>query len=274
MYICGPERNIVAVKRSVHFVLRDDFFALLDGLCKNFVRVFWKDLDYKGPKNDIRKAVRDAVWSVWKKSGQDVLSVPYVHNTAIVIQKAKGMITLSLKEDKGKITELNVVVVEEPPEDEQQKAYVFERIWNGLIGGPVQYPRSARPITLPVADIIVERYHIPRPVVLQSLKAKFVPSLLTNGVHEAAKYAQPKEVFHQNIVDEAVSAGEAEWVDKWTFKVNKNHYQEWRTRVLSYGDTAKGLLSTPDPQGFDDKSKSTDKAPVKEEPKKSEKQKS
>ena len=110
MNISGPERKLIAVKRSVHFVLRDDFFEVLDGLVKNFTRIFWKELDYKGPNNDLRKAVRDVVWSVWQKAGQDVLSVPYMHNTALVVQKAKGMISLSLKEDKGKVTEMNVVV--------------------------------------------------------------------------------------------------------------------------------------------------------------------
>jgi hypothetical protein len=225
------ERKREAVKRSVHFVMSDEFVRSLDGVTKNMTRDFWSYLDDR--KSGVRKKLRDAAWTVWG-GGAATHSVPFTHNTKLVVDRASGNLFVRLKETSGKLTELSRVLVTKPVGDDLESLtnhQVFEALWSALITHDAAYPSKERPVTSAVAQVVSERYKAPLPVVLNGIVTCFVPSLLSNGLFEMYRKTMPSEVFSESIVNEALRNGEVERLDFWRFRVVKKKYREWRMRI-------------------------------------------
>jgi hypothetical protein len=222
-----------AVKRSVHFVLPNDFAKALEKAVVKMTQEFWSFFDNK---TDVRKRVRNALWNVWGKAGADTLSVSFTHKTLLVVTKEAGNVLLELKESAGKLTELKRVMASPPVGDEQDdpiNIQMFEQVWALFNQQAGTYPSSERPITGPVSQVVSGRYKAPLPVVLFGLTTRFPPSVLSNGLIEMARNTMAGETFPEDLVNSARDAGEVERIDHWSFKVKKTHYQNWRLRVTS-----------------------------------------
>jgi hypothetical protein len=227
------ERAREAVKRSVHFVLPNDFAKALEKAVPGLCREFWAYLD---TRSAARAKLRNLAWNVWNVVGADTLSVAFTHNTKIVVNKEnKTTMMLQLKETGGKLTDLMKVLSPSPVGNPHDPVNVtqFEKIWRLLVSRGEGYPSLERPVTAAVANVVAGRYKAPLAVVLFCFNTRFQPSLLSNGLIELARQTMPGEVFTEDVVQAAQDAGETERVDHWTFKVKKAAYQRWRMRVTS-----------------------------------------
>jgi len=238
------ERTREAVKRSVHFVLPNDFAKSLEKAVPGLCREFWAPLSNK---STVRKNMRNAAWNVWGVSGADTLSVAFTHKTKLVINKESQVLLLQFKETGGKLTDLMKVLVQPPVGDQHDPLNVqqFEKIWRLLVAAGEGHPTPERPVTAAIAEVIAGRYRAPLPVVLFCLNTRFQPSVLSNGLIELARQTMPGEVFTEDLVKAAQDAGETERIDHWTFKVKKAAYQRWRMRITSTPIVLKTQVETP-----------------------------
>lgn len=242
--------NILAVKRSIHYVIRDSLYQMIDGIVNFYTRKFYEPLDMISGSNETRKLVRDSLFSVWLSGSQDTLNTPFSQNSMIVVKKEKKGLSLYLKEEKGELTLLNRITPSKPFPNIEENYIEFEKIWKQLIGRPKTYPNKNRPIPIAVADIISYKYDIPRPVIFQTISSKYVPSLISLGLDNSLQYQDPREVFSEKLVKSAVENGICEWLDFWTFKVRRNRYQEWRLHILTNMDNNHGIRKNPPPPGL------------------------
>lgn len=242
MAINSHQRLRTAVKRSVHFVLTDDFSDSLKnseggGVVSTFTREFWRFLDDSAKNQTVRKNLREKLWNVWRNVGEDTLSVPFTQGTYLIVDKRGPEFSLSLKETSGELTEINDVRSEGPiGEDETspESKKVFEDLWKKIIFYNGTYPSHFRPVVAAVAQMVAARTNAPLPVVCAGITDKFMPSELSNGYLELAKHSMPDEVFDQTLVDRAIANNVAERVgpaNAFTFKVKKGKYQEWKSMV-------------------------------------------
>lgn len=240
-------RSREAVKRSIHFVLSNDFSRSLEQLKKNYCLQFWSFLD-KGVSETKRK-LRNAVWTVWTHSGPRTLSIPYAHQTQLIVDSTirKGSLVISLKETMGKATiikQVNNVPPSFEEDEDPRNINNFKYIWNQVSSFDGQYPGPERPIPVAVAHVITEKYKAPLPIITVGITVHTPPSHLTEGFRALARNNMPDEVFPEDMVAEAIRYGEVERLDHWTFKVNKRFYQDWRARVHAAGWTVKDKLKT------------------------------
>lgn len=226
------DRKREAVKRSVHFILPNDFVRSLKGLVRNYTRSFWEYLDNE--QSAVQKRLRDAFWTVWVDDGVDVLSVNFTHGTSLVLDRGPNNVLLSLKETGGKLTKLKHVQLSEPVSDEVKQdadRTAFEQGWRSLLEHERTYPNYERPVTSCVAQVIAEKYDAPLPVVLKGIVVQTLPSLTSNGLLELHRKNMPNEVFPQDAFNAALNENEVERLDYWRFKVKKDKYQDWRMRT-------------------------------------------
>ena len=228
----NEERNREAVKRSVHFVLPNDFGKALQKAMPGLCREFWLYID---SKSALKTKLRNIAWNVWTPSGADTLAVSFTHQTKLVVNKESQTMMLQLKESAGKLTDLMKVLAPKPQGDmhNPENVQLFQKIWNLLIARGEAFPSPERPVTAAIASVVSGRYRAPLPVVLFGINTRFQPSVLSNGLIELARQTMPGEVFAEDIVKAAQDAGETERIDHWTFKVKKAAYQRWRMRVTS-----------------------------------------
>jgi len=242
MPIHSHKRMRFSVKRSIHFVLTNEFANSLKnnsggGVVSTFTREFWRFLDDSSKNNEVRKNLRQQLWIVWGDAGEDTLSVPFTEGTSLIITKRGPEFSLSLKEVSGELTEINDTrsegpINEDPSTPESKK--IFEELWTKITKYNGNYPSNYRPVTSPVAQMIAARTQAPLPVVCTGIQKKFMPSELSNGFIELAKHSMPDEVFDQSLVDRAIQNKVAERVgpaNAFTFQVKKGKYQEWMSMV-------------------------------------------
>lgn len=265
MRMNSHERKRYAIKRSVHFVLTDAFADSLAGVSKTFAKDFWHYLDNKNSVT--RTNLRNKVWKVWSDTGIDILSTNFTQGTLLVITKRSEVMSLSLKEVAGEMTELHKVsasssVGDDPMTPENDK--LFEKIWKDLIYQNGKYPSNFRPVTAAVAQMIAARTKAPLPVVCAGINEKFPPSDVSNGFIEMAENSMPDEVFDESLVNPAIADGIAERVgdaNDFTFKVKRNHYREWKARVEARRWESQNVA----PEGVNPKVKPTEKEESEEE---------
>jgi len=228
------DRSRVAVKRSTHFVLPKEFQTSVKGVAKGLARDFWSFIDNKTIGKDVLKRLRDAVFTVWGNGGINTYSVPFAQSTMLVIDKIGNTIHLRLKEPGGKLTDLNSVDTQPPfAEDiyDSTNTKDFNRYYNNLVAADRKYPSKKRPITAAITEAISDKYAAPLPICVVAIQNTFSPSMLSNGFYEQTTKNMIKEVFEEEVVNDAISADEVERLDHWRFKVRKNKYPDWRARV-------------------------------------------
>jgi len=255
MSIHSHKRMKYAVKRSVHFVLTDEFTDSIrnssgHGVGSTFTREFWKYLDDKSKNQNVRKNLRQKVWTVWVDAGEDTLSTPFTEGSELIVTKRGPEFTLSLKETAGPLTDLNKVrsegpVGEDPDTPESRK--VFENLWSKLTAYNGNYPSNFRPLTASVAQVISARTSAPMPIVSAAVMKQYMPSEISNGMIELANHSMADEVYDETLVERAIANGVAERVgpaQNFTFKVKRGKYQEWMSMVAA--TDAGNLNVTPD----------------------------